>query len=270
MWRLGRKLYRAARGESDNRMATNGEEFVQRCVAAGTAKDVAGPVTVLDVGANVGIWTQGLFRHLSVEQRESIRSYAFEPIPETFERLQQNLADLGGAVPCTMQVAFSDSQGEAEMVVMQKFGGTNSLEFDASMASAAEEIVRVRKTTLATFCDEEKIDRVELMKIDTEGHDSFVLKGAVDLFQEGRIDVAQFEYNHRWVYSRSYLKDVFDLLEGLPYRVARIRGDRLELFEDWHPEIERYFEANYLIVRDAAIDWFPTLRGRFDESNTYA
>ena len=97
-----------------------------------------------------------------------------------------------------------------------------------------------------------------------------MLKGAVDLFQEGRIDVAQFEYNHRWVYSRSYLKDVFDLLEGLPYRVARIRGDRLELFEDWHPEIERYFEANYLIVRDAAIDWFPTLRGRFDGSNTYA
>ena len=270
VWRLGRKLYRAARGETDNRMATNGEAFVQRCVAAGTGKDVPGPITVLDIGANVGIWTSGLFPHLSAAQRESIRSYAFEPIPETFERLQKNLAELDGAPPRPMQIAFSDEIGEAEMVVMQKLGGTNSLEFDASMASAAEDVVRVRKTILATFCDEEKIDRIHLVKIDTEGHDSFVLKGAIDLFREGRIDVAQFEYNHRWVYSRSFLKDVFDLLEGLPYSIARIRGDRLEVLDEWHPEMERYFEANYAVVRDSALGWFPALHGCFDESNTYA
>lgn len=271
VWRLGRKLYRAARGESDNRMATNGEAFVQRCVAGGTAANPDAELTVLDIGANVGIWTKGLYPHLNGSQRASVRSYVFEPVPETFDRLQQNMAALDHDVrPRAMQIAFSDEVGEAEMVVMQKLGGTNSLEFDASMAYAAEEVIRVRKTTLATFCDEEKIDRIQLVKIDTEGHDSFVLKGAIDLFREGRIDVAQFEYNHRWVYSRSFLKDVFDLLEGLPYSVARIRRDRLEVFEGWHPEMERFFEANYAIVAESALDWFPLLRGRFDESNTYA
>lgn len=271
VWRLGRKLYRAARGESNNAMATNGESFLQRIVAERAARESAGPITVLDIGANVGIWTQFLFPILTEEQRSSIRSYAFEPVPETFEELARNMSSIAAeAKPVAMQVAFSDESGEAEMVVMHRLGGTNSLEFDASMASQAEEIVRVRKTTLGIFCGEEKIDRIHLAKVDTEGHDSFVLKGAIDLFREERIDVVQFEYNHRWVYSRSYLKDVFDLLEGLPYSISRIRGERLEVLPEWHPEMERYFEANYAVVHDAALEWFPRLEGRFDASNTYA
>jgi FkbM family methyltransferase len=271
VWRLGRRLYRAARGESDNRMATNGETFVQKCVAEGTAKNAIGPLNVLDVGANVGIWTKALMPLLNESQRASLRSWAFEPVPETFARLKQNMKSLGyGVEPQVMQIAFSDDHGEAEMVVMQKLGGTNSLEFDASMASAAEEIVRVRKTTLDSFCSEEGIDRIHLVKIDTEGHDRFVLQGAIDLFKAGKVDVAQFEYNHRWVYSRSFLKDVFDLLDGLPYSIARIRADRLENLGEWHPEMERFFEANYAIVHDSALDWFPVLNGRFDSSNTYA
>jgi FkbM family methyltransferase len=271
VWRLGRRLYRDARGESDNHILTNGESFVQKCVAHATAKYELSPLTVLDVGANVGIWTSGLIPFLSEEQQNYLCSWCFEPVPETFSLLQQNMKSLKcGLEPQVMQIAFSDDHGEAQMVVMQKFGGTNSLEYDQTMSSLAEDIIFVRKTTLGSFCNEKGIDRIHLVKIDTEGHDRFVLQGAIDLFKAGKIDVAQFEYNHRWVYSRSFLKDIFDLLDGLPYSIARIRPNRLEILSEWHPELERFFEANYAIVHHSVLDWFPVMNGRFDSSNTYS
>jgi len=42
-----------------------------------------------------------------------------------------------------------------------------------------------------------QIEHVVFVKSDTEGHDFNVLLGAVELFQQGRVDVWQFEYNHR-------------------------------------------------------------------------
>jgi hypothetical protein len=96
-----------------------------------------------------------------------------------------------------------------------------------------------------------------------------VLRGAYELLREERIDVLQFEYNHRWIYSRAFLKDVFALVADLPYEVARITPDALETLPGWHFELERFFEANYLLVRRPALDWFACRRGGFDASNIY-
>lgn len=270
VWRLGRYLYRRARGESNNDMASNGEAYVQQCVLRGAADDDE-PLTILDIGANVGAWTRFLLEKLDQRLLDSARIYAFEPVPETYARLQENVAGMkNGRLVRVMQIAFSDEPGEARMAVMHQLGGTNSLEFDERMAAAAREIVSVRKTVLSNFCSEEGIEHVHLAKVDTEGHDANVLKGALDLLRAGRIDVIQFEYNHRWVYARSFLKDVFDLIDGLPYDIARIRSSQLEVFEFWHPEMERFFEANYVIVRKPALEWFSVRHGKFDDSNTYA
>jgi hypothetical protein len=97
-----------------------------------------------------------------------------------------------------------------------------------------------------------------------------VLEGARPLLSAGKISLAQFEYNHRWVATRSFLKDVFDLLEGLPYTVVRLMPDRVEVLDIWHPELERFFEANYAVVHRDVLDRLEVHRGRFDVSNTYA
>jgi hypothetical protein len=44
-----------------------------------------------------------------------------------------------------------------------------------------------------------------------------VIKGALPLLREGRIGVLQFEYTIRWIASRSFLKDIFEIIAGLPY-----------------------------------------------------
>ena len=156
------------------------------------------------------------------------------------------------------------------MAVMSSIGGTNSLHFDAAVTEQALSFVEVEKLTLSDFCNGAGINQLHLVKCDTEGHDLLVLRGASELLKAGRIDVFQFEYNHRWIYAHAFLKDVFDLIDGLPYRLARVQPRSIEVFEAWHPELEHFFQSNYVLVRQSALPWFTAHMGRFDEANTYA
>ena len=77
-------------------------------------------------------------------------------------------------------------------------------------------------TTLDSYAEQSGVARFALVKIDAEGHDLAVLRGAHTLLAEHRIAVAQFEYNHRWILGRFYLRDAFEFLlrSGLPGRQA--------------------------------------------------
>jgi len=265
-WRLGRKLYCAARGEGHNRMDVNGEAYVQgRVLKAAQAGERR---TVFDVGANLGEWTQSLIDQLAPGAGPSVDIWAFEPSPVTYGRLSDRFADRSD-VHC-IQKALSDEVGRDRLMMASATGGTNTLAFDAGLEQSAEDIVEIEKTTAAQFCEDNAIEHVHLLKCDTEGHDFSVVAGARPLLAAGRIDVMQFEYNHRWIYSRAFLKDVFDAVLDLPYTVCAMRSARIERLREWHPELDRFFEANYLIVHERALGWFDVLDGRFDVSNTYA
>ena len=80
--------------------------------------------------------------------------------------------------------------------------------------------------------------------------------------------VCQFEY-HRWVFARNYLRDVFEFVLKLPYRVAKITPQRVEVYAGWHPELERFFESNWLLLHETALDGFSPRLGLFDGRNTF-
>ncbi len=269
-WRAGRHLYCGARGEVHNDLAENGETYVQACVLRGTDR-TASALTVFDIGANRGDWTRALLAQLPEARLASTRLFACEPIPATRTKLEEALAGMdGGNVVEVLPLAMSDRCGSAEMLVMNESGRTNTLEFDGAMGSQARDRVSVETVTLDSFCSSRGIARIDLVKCDAEGHDVRVMEGAMPLLESERIDVFQFEYNFRWIYGRSFLKDVFDLVGALPYRLARIRPRHIEVLDAWHPELERFFEGNYVLVREPALAWFDARFGRFDETNTYA
>ena len=68
------------------------------------------------------------------------------------------------------------------------------------------------------------------MKIDTEGHDLTVLRGARTLLADHRVAVVQFEYNHRWVFARAFLRDAFDFLASLGYLVGKLTPKGVEFY----------------------------------------
>jgi len=268
-WRLGRFVYGRARGEpAGGDIATDGEAYVQRCVVG--AHTGAGEFRAFDIGANQGDWTLPLVAALPPALRSPsvTRIHLYEPVPATREKLKARLARNGvGPLVDIHSAALSDASGQGSMNVAEETGGRSSLVVDDIEGTGR---IAVSTTTLAEAFAQLAVGRAQLVKIDAEGHDPAILRGARDLLAAERIDVVQFEYNHTWVFARAFLKDVFDLVEGLPYRVARIRPGSIEVLDVWHPELERFFHCNYLLVREPALAWFVAHHGRFDGSNTYA
>jgi FkbM family methyltransferase len=270
-WRLGRRLYTSARGEQiAAEIDSDGEAYLQARVIANVTET---RLQVLDVGANQGDWTRRFIAQLPDDRRARDRVHVdlFEPVPATRERLAATLTSIDSVEFCQVHdLALSDMAGRFEMAVMSETGGTNSLHFDGSSEAPPGGWVSVETQTLSAFCAAHGVTHIHLMKCDTEGHDFKVIKGARDLLAARCIDVLQFEYNHRWVFSRSFLKDVFEIVKGLPYRVGKLEPRSIEVYATWHPELERFFQSNYVLVNEAVLGWFSMRYGAFDESNTYA
>lgn len=270
-WRFGRKLYMYARGEERyGTVDLNGEAHAIRCMVAGTS-DIE-RLLVFDIGCNQGDWTRHLLGAMPEARQvpERLAVHAFEPVPATAKMYRDTIDALPGHECVTLhEYAMSDAPGTAEIGVYAAGAGTNSLHFDRD-TRPTQTTLEITVSTIDGFIAENGFDRVHYIKCDTEGHDAAVLKGAGQSLMRGMIDVLQFEYNHRWVLGRAFLKDVFDQIDGTLYSLAKINETGITLYEAWHPELDRFFQSNYVLVHDRALGWFDVQRGSFDGANTYA
>lgn len=234
MVRLGRFLSNEARLDVPNVMEENGELMVQRVVL----EHAANPAVVFDVGANLGAWTIACVKQ---DASQKTKIYSFEPSSPTFKRLSDAVATLRNV--SAVNKALSNHTGRAFLNVSGEFAGSNSLE-SSSAAVVGQEPVEL--ITTDDFCGMNNIERIDLLKIDAEGHDMMVMEGARGMLSRKAIHVVQFEYNWRWVKPHRTLLDAFEFLQPLGYKLGKITPNAIEFYESWHPELEKYVEANYV------------------------
>jgi FkbM family methyltransferase len=254
-WRLGRKLYCWARGDLANAPETNGEYWL----LAELANVFPSQGLLLDVGANKGDWSLRALSLIHGAARET-SIYAFEPCAATRSILVDRFS--GFANVEVFPFALAATEGEADFFSSGAGVGTNSL---SSTSGALSE--RVQVITLDSFVAKRGIDRISMLKVDTEGYDLDVLLGARQMLAEGRIDIVQFEYNWRWLLNKASLLDVFTFIQDMPYRLGKLRGGSIEYYETWHFELDRFFENNYVLVRKSSSLERLGKIVRFDSSN---
>lgn len=262
-YRIGRGLYLLARGDTNNDIAENGELMIQACVIQAAMKSGCEEVTCFDIGANVGDWSLPLLSYCDKQNFSKLALHLFEPVPSTLEILRQKVGIRKNVQ--LEEIALSSEIGNSPMYVIGSGAGTNSLHNLAGQGEAA--VIKIRTTTAHQFCLDHKLDHIHLVKCDTEGHDAEVIIGAAPLLREGRIAVLQFEYNYRWILSRHYLKDAFDAIDGLKYKLGKVCKGHIEVYPHWHFELDRFFEANYVLIREDALSWFDIRICHFDKSN---
>lgn len=266
LWRLGRSLYLRARADVPNDMRSNGEVLLQRQILATHAQREQ--LVIFDIGANVGAWTWSVLEQAQTLGVRNLDVHAFEPVPATYETLYSRVSQHpSGSVVSMVPQAVSAESGTTKMFVVERDAGTNSIYPDP--LNAQHGAVTVEKISIVDYCTMRRIQTIDLLKCDAEGHDMEVIEGAAPLLMDGRIGVCQFEYNHRWIYARRYLKDVFDLTSKLPYSVGKLTPRGIEIYDAWHPELDRFFEANYVLIHDEVIPSFTTWSGHFDSYNTF-
>jgi FkbM family methyltransferase len=132
-----------------------------------------------DVGAHIGQTATEMRRVFAQARIDS-----FEPHPDSYACLAK-LADVNLT---THRLAISNRCGEAPFFVRSEptnrpvaASMNNSLVADTQFGLVAGRHTRsitVERTTIDCFCDANAVDRLDLLKIDTEGHEAEVLDGA--------------------------------------------------------------------------------------------
>lgn len=142
-----------------------------------------------DVGANVG-QTAAAFRTAFPEAE----ILCFEPVQTTWRQLEETIDRLPRVR--AFNLALSDSSGEAVMHTYES-SLLSSLEPNALYTRDRTATTETCRTdTLDTFCAAQGIDTIDLLKIDTEGHDLNVLRGAEGMLGDRRIGFVLTEFNH--------------------------------------------------------------------------
>lgn len=243
MARCGRFLSNRARLDLPNGIGTNGELLVIDAALRRVSR--VGTFTALDIGANTGEWTTAV-ADAALAANAAVRIFAFEPVTATREILKQQIERLSAATITVVDVGLSNRAGPSPMFIVGETAGTNSLH---AGESASFKIETVEIDTVDNFCGRSNLRHVDLMKVDAEGHDMRVLEGAERMLTAGSIDFVQFEYNHRWIFARQFLRDAFTFLGSLGYSIGKVTPFGIEGYESWHPELESFREGNYLAHR---------------------
>lgn len=102
--------------------------------------------------------------------------YAFEPDDQNRARLEARLRkhEHGGRVTLDTRCVGSESCSDVPFFTSEQSTGISGL---SAFHESHSEAQRVDITTLTEFAAAHTIDTVDFLKIDTEGHDLFVLKG---------------------------------------------------------------------------------------------
>jgi FkbM family methyltransferase len=128
---------------------------------------------VVDIGANQGIFTCYAAYH-------GARVYAFEPFPQSFETLQENVRSNGFEKNVTARPwAIGAQNGTANLIYTDMLGGVmNSinLAYCQKKNLDMQQQITVPCYTLAQIIEDMKIDRIRLCKIDCEGAELDILK----------------------------------------------------------------------------------------------
>jgi FkbM family methyltransferase len=148
-------------------------------------------MTFFDIGGNTGIFSLAAGRKL---HGTGSRIYCFEPSPWTFSVLEKNLAQNQLTNVRAIRVALSEDIGEASLYVNASLkDALNSLEAPSHTDADVVGQVSVQATTLEEFISEHQIPRVDVMKVDVEGAELRVFRGARGLLERADAPLILYE-----------------------------------------------------------------------------
>jgi FkbM family methyltransferase len=216
-------------------------EMLQRVKRALSGKD---PITVFDVGANVGKYALELAKHFG----PSAKIYSFEPSAKTFEIFSKNTQGATNIIPNNF--GFSDQAANQVLFTNTEGSGLASVykrkldHFGISMNQ--QETIQL--STIDQFCKETGISKIQFLKLDIEGHELKALQGAQQMLESDAVDCIQFEFGGCNIDSRTYFQDFYYLLKDR-YRIFRILEDGLIELPVYKETYEVFITVNYLAVR---------------------
>jgi FkbM family methyltransferase len=192
---------------------------VDRAVLRHVKRPGEKPLVIFDVGANRGDYMQ-----LALAQFANlpVMIHAFEPSTAAFSELSRRFASRN-------EIALNNVALGSEMSERTLYSDMAGSELASLYPRKVEhhghhlansELVRVE--TLDSYCDARGVKRIDLLKLDVEGHELAVLRGASRMFQDRQISMVSFEFGGCNVDARTFMRDFFHFFEAHKLRLARV------------------------------------------------
>ncbi len=145
---------------------------------------------IFDIGANLGIYSLA-----ALASQPNAVVHAFEPTPEIAGKLRQTaqLNHLDNLI--VHEVAVTSHRGQAILRRYRGESGTNEGMNFICRETGEPGAERVQTICLDEFCCERRVARIDLLKIDVQGNEHFVLQGAKGLVRFGRLGTVFMELN---------------------------------------------------------------------------
>lgn len=184
---------------------------------------------VLDIGANTGGYSGLLSEHFDQDMIHS-----FEPNPNCAQGLRDKLKN------DVHSIAIGSESGRFSFYRYKDdlHSEHGSIRRESLFLDKEIEEVEVKVVRLDDFIKDNQLPTPSFVKIDTEGNDLEVIKGMGEL--KNKIKFIQFEFNDMYVYSRVFLRDFYEELEGFNlYRIGRNGLVDISIYSPFY-EVFRY------------------------------
>jgi len=206
------------------------------------------PLVVFDVGSN-----QGQFLEVALDSLKGVEVtiHCFEPGHATFKMLTQGRRDEGRVV--FNNAAVGRQAGEAILWYDQEGSGIASLTRRdvAHFGIKMSESEPVRILTLDTYAAAQGIERIDLLKLDIEGHELDALAGAEGLLRRGAIGMVLFEFGGCNIDTRTFFRDFWWLLTEAGMRLYRLTpGGYLSPIPAYEEALEQFRTTNFVAVTE--------------------
>jgi FkbM family methyltransferase len=200
-------------------------------------------IIALDVGANVGNWTQSF-----IELFPNSTVIAFEPATAAYrvlhERFQSKVniktINLGLSDENAEVIMYSDSPESALSSLNQR----NLRHFNIAL-DRQEKIKVVRLDSW--FESQKQLLAPIILKLDIEGHELSALTGAEEVLN--KIELVQFEFGGGNIDSKTYFQDFYYFFENLNFDLYRLSPRGPVKLNEYSEALEVFRPTNYFAVR---------------------
>lgn len=200
--------------------------------------------TIFDVGANVGDWTE-----MVLESQPTANVHAFEPMPETFQKYVNLIHPDTRVMPNPF--GLSDACEIRDMLFDH-----NNDKLTTPCLELFRNVPEIRSLIMVdgqSYCASRKIETIDFLKIDTEGHEYKVLKGFGEVLEQKKICTIQFEYGYANVLTKDLLLDFYRLLTPLGYVIGRLSPEGVD-FKTYGLFDEDFQGPNHIAVHESSPD----------------